>query len=170
MLLLIGIIVGSVGIAIDNTDVVITYVITGVAIAIAIAIAIGIGIVLIVHISNVCRCTSHQDGLYFLSFFVSVTYAGTSEHFCQMKKSEPLYGYQGALKCLKEYGDVGFFHSYDVLKDYDNLRDSYALVCKDVKSPNKITWTNIENPKCHLNVEYPNVSFENVAQGENITI
>ena len=60
------------------------------------------------------------------------------------------------MKCLREgHGDVGFFHSYDIVKHYDQFSEEFDIVCKKERQP--LTWENIAKVGCHLTVEHPQV-------------
>ena len=74
-----------------------------------------------------------------------------------LSDKEPHYGFTGALKCLRDnHGDVGFFHSYDVMKNFQALSQEFELVCKKAKK--SLDWDNIDDGDCHLAEEHPQVS------------
>ncbi|XP_068723364.1 major yolk protein-like [Montipora capricornis] len=77
--------------------------------------------------------------------------------FCMtLSDKEPHYGFTGALKCLRDnHGDVGFFHSYDVMKNFQALSQEFELVCKKAKK--SLDWDNINDGDCHLAEEHPQV-------------
>lgn len=73
-----------------------------------------------------------------------------------MSPKEPHYGFSGAMKCLREgHGDVGFFHTYDIAKHYQQLSEEFDIVCKKERQP--LAWENIAKEGCHLTVEHPQV-------------
>ena len=79
------------------------------------------------------------------------------DDFCKARSDkEPLYGFTGTMKCLREgHGDVGFFHTYDVMKNYHDLSEEFDILCKNKR--HDLNWENVVNPNCHMAVEYPQV-------------
>ena len=75
-----------------------------------------------------------------------------------LSEKEPYYGFTGALKCLRENrGDVGFFHTIDVMRNLHTLSQKFQLVCKKGRKP--LNWENIIKPDCHVAKEHPQVSL-----------
>lgn len=73
-----------------------------------------------------------------------------------MTDKEPYYGFQGALKCLRDgQGNVGFFHTRDIMKKYKVMSAEFDVICEKQRRP--LTWKNIIKPECHLTVEDPQV-------------
>ena len=81
------------------------------------------------------------------------------DDFCEtLSDKEPYYGFKGTLKCLREgQGDVGFFHTYDIMKNYQTLRGEFDIVCKNKR--HELNWENIDKTDCHLTEEHPQVCF-----------
>ena len=80
------------------------------------------------------------------------------DDFCETlsDKKEPYYGYAGMLKCLREgEGDVGFFHTHDVIENFDELSKEFDVVCRNKKLP--LEPNNIYKKGCHLAEEHPQV-------------
>ena len=60
------------------------------------------------------------------------------------------------MKCLREgHGDVGFFHTYDIMKNYQELSEEFDILCKNKR--HTLDWEHVINPNCHMAIEYPEV-------------
>lgn len=79
------------------------------------------------------------------------------DDFCETlsDKKEPYYGYPGTVKCLREGGDVGFFHTHDVLENFEELSKEFDILCRNKKLP--LEPKNIYKQGCHLVEERPQV-------------
>ena len=60
------------------------------------------------------------------------------------------------LKCLRDgAGDVGFFHTHDVIKNFEDLSQEFDIVCENKKL--SLEWKNIIKKGCHLAEAIPQV-------------
>lgn len=79
------------------------------------------------------------------------------DDFCEtLSDTEPYYGYSGMLKCLRDgAGDVGFFHTRDIMMNFEDLSKEFDIVCKNKRL--SLDWKNIMKKGCHLAEESPQV-------------